>query len=157
MTLSSPLDILTRYSTADSHVVCGIMTGTSVDAVDVVIARIRGGGLALDAEILHSHHTLFPEEVRDMIFANSSPSTSSVSDICLLHAVLAEVYADAVHQTCREWGHEISDLDLVGIHGQTLYHIPEPVTVAGYSIRSTFQAGNGSMLARLYYAGLFFS
>ena len=149
MTLASPLDILTRYSTADSHVVCGIMTGTSVDAVDVVIARIRGGGLALDAEILHSHRTLFPEEVRDMIFANSSPSTSSVSDICLLHAVLAEVYADAVHQTCREWGHEISDLDLVGIHGQTLYHIPEPVTVAGYSIRSTFQAGNGSMLARL--------
>ena len=57
----SPLDILTRLVTKRERIVCGIMSGTSVDAVDVALTRIRGGGESVSLELLHYSQTLYSE------------------------------------------------------------------------------------------------
>jgi anhydro-N-acetylmuramic acid kinase len=145
----SPLDILTRIVTKPTRLVCGIMSGTSVDAVDVALVRISGSGPALAVEQLHFAETLYSEELQQRIFNNCEVASSNINDICLLHVALAHVYADAVRDLCRENGVAIEDVDLVGMHGQTLRHLPEPVDIAGYAIRSTLQAGSGPTLATL--------
>ncbi|MDX9759781.1 MAG: anhydro-N-acetylmuramic acid kinase [Bacteroidota bacterium] len=147
--IRSPLDILTRAVTKPSRLVCGIMSGTSVDAVDVAIARVHGGGTSLRLEPLHFHETLYAEELQHRIFANCEMASSNVNDICLLHTALAEVYADAVRALCHEHGIDVGDIDLIGMHGQTLRHLPDAMDFAGYSIRSTLQIGSGSTLATL--------
>ncbi len=145
----TPLDILTRLVTASDRLVGGIMSGTSVNGIDVALVRIRGGGLHTKTELLHFREMLFAEELQTRIFANSEVSSSNVNDICLLHAALSHAYAAAVEETCRAAGIGVEELDLIGMHGQTLRHLPEPMEIAGSSIRSSLQIGSGPMLATL--------
>lgn len=145
----TPLAILTRMITQPSRVVCGLMSGTSVDAVDVVLTRIHGGGDTARVEQLHYIEVLFAEELQQRIFNNCEVASSNVNDICVLNIALAHIYADAVRTACREGGIPLEDIDLIGMHGQTLRHLPEAMEIAGYQIRSTFQAGSGSTLATL--------
>lgn len=147
--MRSPLDILTRAITKPSRLVCGIMSGTSVDAVDVALARVHGGGPTLRLEPLHFYETLYAEELQHRIFANCEMASSNVNDICLLHTAVAEVYADAVRALCHEHGIDVSEIDVIGMHGQTLRHLPDAIDIAGYAIRSTLQIGSGSTLATL--------
>ncbi|MFZ1729148.1 MAG: anhydro-N-acetylmuramic acid kinase [Bacteroidota bacterium] len=147
--LRSPLDILTRMITKPSRLVCGIMSGTSVDAVDVLLVRLKGSGLSLQFEPLHFSETLYSEELQQRIFNNSEVASSNINDICLLHTTLAHVYADAVRAACREANIAPEEIDLIGMHGQTLRHLPEPIDIAGHEISSTLQIGSGPTLAAL--------
>ncbi len=145
----SPLEILTRLTLSEERLVCGIMSGTSLDAIDVAIVAIRGGGHGTQINVRHFSEVLFPEEIREMILANSVASSSSVSEICVLNSALAQLYAEAVQQACAECGIHLRDIDVIGTHGQTVQHLPEPMVISGRVIRSTLQLGNGSMLAAL--------
>jgi anhydro-N-acetylmuramic acid kinase len=145
----SPLDILTSLALKDSRLICGVMSGTSVDAVDVAIVRVGGGGLGTTLELVQYTETLFPEEVQQLVFSNSDVSSSNVYDICLLHAALAHTYAESVRQACEEAGIDVRSLDLVGVHGQTMHHIPEPAQLGRHLVRSTLQIGSGPTMAAL--------
>ncbi len=145
----SPLDMLTRLVTKPDRLVCGIMSGTSVDAVDIVLARLRGSGASLGVEIVHYAETLYSEELQQRIFHNCEVSSSNVNDICLLHTAIAHTYADAVRAACTEAGLALTAVDLIGMHGQTLRHLPDRIDIAGQGIRSTLQIGSGPTLATL--------
>lgn len=146
---ASPLAVLERITTKDSRLICGLMSGTSVDGIDAALVRVRGGGRSIAIEVVGHTMTLFPEEVQQMIFSNMDVATSNVHEICLLDAVLAHVYADAVAHLCQESGIALAEVDLIGMHGQTLRHIPEPTALARHEVRATFQSGSGAMLAAL--------
>jgi len=125
------------------------MSGTSVDAIDVVLVRVTGAGEQSVVEILHFLEVLFPEEIQQMVFTNAEVTSSNVNDICLLHTTLAFVYADAVRQVCNVAGIAVEAIDLVGMHGQTIHHLPEKIKVASYHVRSTLQIGSGPTLSKL--------
>ncbi len=145
----SPLDTLTRLVTRSERIICGIMSGTSVDAVDVAIVRVRGGGASLSVELLHYAQTLYSEELQNRIFANSEVSSSNVNDICLLHSALAHLYASAVRDCVQEAGLTLEEIDLIGMHGQTLRHLPTPMNIGSHDVASTLQIGSGPTLATL--------
>jgi len=145
--MPAPHEILARLTQQPSRLVCGLMSGTSVDAVDAALVRISGSGTDTRAELVQAHELPFPDEARDMILNNAEVSTSTVSDVCVLRTLLAKLYAQAVRECCEKAAIEPSAIDLVGMHGQTLYHLPEPLEIAGYDIRSTFQCGNAPALA----------
>lgn len=145
----SPLDILTSLATKDERIVAGIMSGTSVDAIDVALVRVQGGGEGTQVRVLAYTETLFPEEVQQMVFMNAEAASSSVRDLCVLHALLARLYAASIEQLCAEAGRDVRSIDLVGMHGQTIHHLPEPEQIAGWSVRSTLQLGSGPVLASL--------
>lgn len=145
----SPLEVLTRLVTTPERIVAGIMTGTSVDAVDVAIVKMYGTGEQLRIDLLHYSETLFAEELQQRLFANMEVSSSNINDICLLHTALAHAFADAVREACTEGGLEVSDLNLIGMHGQTMRHLPEAMELAGVPVRSTLQLGSAPTLATL--------
>jgi anhydro-N-acetylmuramic acid kinase len=143
------LDVLQRIMTKDTRLICGIMSGTSVDAVDVALVRISGGGLGTRLDVVAYTETYYPEEVQQMIFSNAEASTSNVNDICILHTALAHVYADAVRELCEEAGLPVHAVDLIGMHGQTIHHLPEPTQLGRHLVRSSLQIGSGPTLATL--------
>jgi anhydro-N-acetylmuramic acid kinase len=145
----SPLDYLTRLVTRNERIVAGIMSGTSLDAVDVALLRIRGSGENIDIELLYYSETLFSEELQQRLFANMEVSSSNINDICLLHTALAHTYADAVRQSCQEAGLRPGELSLVGMHGQTMRHLPDATALDELQLRSTLQLGSASTLATL--------
>jgi anhydro-N-acetylmuramic acid kinase len=124
------------------------MSGTSLDGVDAVIARLDGSGPSMEMEPLGFIHRAYSPSLREMLLHNSSPDTSSVAALTRLNARLALVYADAVHDALDDAGVDQDALDLVGSHGQTVHHLPEPENCAGASVRATLQIGDPSALAQ---------
>lgn len=91
----------------------------------------------------------YPDDLRALLLANSVPESSSVLALSQLNVRLAHVYAEAVHAAARTAGIDVGSLDLVGSHGQTVHHVPEPTPCAGEPVTSTLQIGDPSVLANL--------
>lgn len=134
--------------TRSSRIVAGVMSGTSLDGVDVAITRLVGTGRSMTVDVLASVHEPYPAALRTLIFRSSEAETSSVRDITQLGARLPVLYADAVDRALAAAGLERGDLDLVGSHGQTIHHLPRLADCAGKPVRSTFQAGSPAALAQ---------
>lgn len=132
----------------DSRLVVGIMSGTSADGVDVALCRISGHGIGSEIQQLDFYFEPFPQEVREEILRLASGKTASAQDFCRINFLLGELYADAVEAMCARRGMDAKDIDLIGSHGQTLWHIPQEEQFLGHSFRSTLQLGECSVLAQ---------
>jgi len=130
-----------------SRVVAGLMSGTSLDGVDVVIAKLTGSGPALQINQRAFLSAAYPPALRQGLLRNSRAHTSSVRDLSQFNVRLADIYADAVHRALDQIHLTPDDLDLVGSHGQTVHHVPAPEDCAGAPVTSTLQIGSPSVLA----------
>ncbi len=127
--------------------VIGLMSGTSADGVDAALVQINGSAHSTRVR-LHAFHTFpFPEGLREAILAASEPQISTVDLLCRLNVALGEVFAEAALEVARQAGISINAVDLVGSHGQTVRHLPEPSLLCGYPIRATLQLGEPSVIA----------
>ncbi len=140
---------LRQLQDKESRIVVGLMSGTSLDGVDAVLARLTGSGEEIAFEILGFDHAPWPDALRQVILANSTLVHSTVFDISQLNVRLAHAYAESVERVAAAAGYAVSDLDLVGAHGQTLHHVPYPTDCGGRKIMSTLQVGDPSVLANL--------
>jgi len=141
------MDALLRLHDQSSRRVAGLMSGTSLDGVDAVLATVEGSGTDLSVHQDAFVHQPYPEALSSLLHRNSTPKHSSVDDLTRLNTRLADVYANAVDRVLDEIGAARDELDLVGSHGQTVHHLPEPADCAGQDVRGTLQIGNPSLLA----------
>ncbi|MCS3649436.1 anhydro-N-acetylmuramic acid kinase [Salinibacter ruber] len=141
------MDALLALHRRSRRTVVGLMSGTSLDGVDAALVQLDGSGpdLTMDPEAFV--HIPYPTALRDLIRANTDPASSSVQDVTRLDARLAEAYAAAVDRVAAEADVDRGTVDLVGAHGQTVCHLPEPADCAGKDVRATLQLGNPSTLA----------
>jgi len=126
-------------------IVAGVMSGTSADGVDVAFVRLRGTGSYLSYELLGHHHFDYPAAVRQAVLRAMNAPSISVAELSRLNFRLAEFYAEAVQQARRKT--RPAGLDLVGCHGQTIYHQGEAGPYLGRKIACTWQTGEGSVVA----------
>ena len=125
------------------------MSGTSLDGVDVAVARLEGSGSNLGIELLGHNGFPYPAVLRELLLQNSADETSSVLDLSQLNIRLAFEYEKAIRRAVAGTGISLSDVDLIGSHGQTVHHVPEPTECAGVQMISTLQIGDPSALANL--------
>jgi len=126
-------------------IVAGVMSGTSADGVDVALMRLRGTGSYLSYELLGHHHFDYPKPLRQAVLSAMNATRISVAELSRLNFRLAEFYAEAVQQARKKT--RPPSLDLVGCHGQTIYHQGEAELYLGKKITCTWQTGEGSVLA----------
>lgn len=130
--------------------VAGVMSGTSADGVDVAICRIAPGRRPEDSprlKVLAHRGFAYPKAVRAAVLAAAGaqePNSSSVPELARLSWRLGELYAKCVEETVRESGLR---LDLVALHGQTIYHQPAAERYAGEPVRCTWQTGEPAVIA----------
>lgn len=120
--------------------VAGIMSGTSLDGIDVAVVEITGRGWNKRVRTIATSTTPYPEAVRQALLGVSNCQTHT-AQITLLNFLLPELYANAVQKL------NAGKLDLVGCHGQTIMHIGRPQKFLGHRIAATLQIGDGSVLA----------
>jgi len=120
------------------------MSGTSADGVDVAIVDIRGRKV----DLLAFETFPYSAGMRRSILALCRPETARVDDICHLNHVLGEFFASAVITLCEKSGIPLVSIDLIGSHGQTIWHNPQGPRHSGRVIRSTLQIGEPSRIAQ---------
>ncbi len=132
------------YRARDEHLVVGLMTGTSADAVDAVLVRFRGLGLGSAQEVVAFRSGALESDLRHEILAVASASTLEPERLMRLDAALGERFAEAALQLLGEAGVEPRSVDAIGSHGQTVRHLPRP---AGGGPALTLQLGSAALLA----------
>jgi anhydro-N-acetylmuramic acid kinase len=124
--------------------VAGIMSGTSADGVDVAVVRIAPGKQRPRLTLVAHEDFPFPLALRRAVLAAMNAASTSTAELARLNWRLGLAYAEAVSATLKR--HTIK-LDLVGCHGQTLYHQPRPAAYAGRRFACTWQAGEAQAIA----------
>jgi anhydro-N-acetylmuramic acid kinase len=125
-------------------IVAGVMSGTSADGINVALVEISGAGFDTTFELLAHHEYPYPQPVRRTVLAAMNARHASVADLARLNFLLGEFYASAVLATARKSGREV---ELVGCHGQTLYHQGEAARYLGKRIATTWQTGEAAVIA----------
>ena len=141
------MDALLDLHAQSRRTVVGLMSGTSLDGIDAALVHLDGSGPNLTMETGAFVQVPYPEALRDLIRQNTDEHSSSVRGLTRLDARIAGAYAKAVDRVLAEGGVDRQALDLVGAHGQTVCHLPEPADCAGEAVRATLQLGNPSTLA----------
>lgn len=129
-------------------IVAGIMSGTSADGIDVAVLQIAPGkprsGLIRPTLTLLAHEGFpYSATLRRAVLAAMNAATTSTAELARLNWRLGLAYTEAVSATLMR--HHVK-LDLIGCHGQTLYHQPRAAAYAGRSFACTWQAGEAAAM-----------
>lgn len=133
-----------------SRLVIGFMSGTSADGIDAVLAEIHGHGTAARVKQRDFVFMPFEPEVRAEILRLAGGGAAAAADFCRMNFLLGELYCDAGRELCRHAGVRTEDIDLIGNHGQTFWHIPLEEKYLGHKLHGTLQLGEDAMLAEAF-------
>ena len=136
-------------------IIAGVMSGTSADGINVALVRFSANPGRARGPSPHKHERSdfkllahaqypFPAPIRRAILEMMNAELAHVADLARLNFLLGELYAEAVAKTARQ--HRVK-LDLVGCHGQTLYHQGTPELFLGRRLAVTWQTGEAAMIA----------
>ena len=125
-------------------IVAGVMSGTSADGINVALVEIGGAGSDTRFQLVAHHEYPYPLQVRRAVLAAMNARRASVADLARLNFLLGEIYASAVRASADKSGREV---ELVGCHGQTLYHQGNAAPYLGKKITATWQTGEGAIIA----------
>ncbi len=121
----------------------GLMSGTSLDGIDGVIADLDAGGAA-PRVVVHAHAPLEPG-LRDTLLALNAPGPDEIHHAALAASAIARQYAGVVVRMLRDAGLDPGDVRALGAHGQTVRHRPGEFDGTGYTV----QLLDGALLAEL--------
>ncbi len=124
--------------------VIGLMSGTSADGTDTVLMHISGVPPELKWRVVAYKHLPYPDGLREQIFTAFQPAASRVDALCQLNFDLGQFFAEAALGVIEAAGVTSDQVDLIGSHGQTLWHIP-----SGQEGASTLQIGEPAVIAEL--------
>ena len=125
-------------------IVAGVMSGTSADGINVALVRIQGRGFRSRLELLAHYEFPYPAEVRRAVLHAMNAKSAAVADLARLNFSLGELYAKSVQAAQRRAKLEC---ELVGCHGQTIYHQGVPINYLGRPVACTWQTGEGAIIA----------
>ncbi len=126
--------------------IAGIMSGTSLDGIDVAVIDITGSGFKAKINVLASHSVPYPKKVREALLSVSNTS-SQTGDISRLNFLLGELYAEALEETVERAGIPMNTIKLIGCHGQTIFHEGQAAQYLGKKVASTMQIGESSVIS----------
>ncbi|MEH7289152.1 anhydro-N-acetylmuramic acid kinase AnmK [Priestia megaterium] len=122
----------------------GLMSGTSLDGIDAALVQIEGSGYESKVKLLHFITMPFSPQLKKEIEQALSFEHSNVQLICSLNFKLGYACADAVKKVCQEARFSLEQIDVIGSHGQTIYHQPY---ASGSTAMSTLQIGEPAVIA----------
>ena len=151
----SRLERLMHVATKYSRRIIGLMSGTSLDAIDVAMVRIQKHGLNAVVRLEHFREYPYPPKIRQVVRELFDPKRARIDDICRYDFILGEVFAAAVLRLLQETKIKAETVDLVASAGQTIWHDPELSTLnpdvdwipGPIETRSTFAIGQSAVIA----------
>ena len=135
--------------TKNSMLVLGMMSGTSADGIDTALVKISGAPPNLKIKLQGHVKQGFPPAIRREILRVAEQNRLAPGEFSQLHARLGQIYAEAALNACKKLKISPRRIDLIGNHGQTIFHQGPPVNFLGAKTASTLQIGDGSTIASL--------
>ena len=127
--------------------IIGLMSGTSMDGLDVALCRFKGSGGDTDVELLNFETTSFSEEIKDEIRKVFAKKEIDFEHLCMLNPWLGNLHGQIVNDCLKKWGISNDEIDIVASHGQTVFHTPKILHNNPKFPNATLQIGDGDHVA----------
>jgi anhydro-N-acetylmuramic acid kinase len=138
---------LYQIANKPSRKIIGLMSGTSMDGLDIALCDITGAGLATKVNVLQFTTLPYDEFMKEQILSVFSKEMVSLEKLTLLNAWIASEHAQMVNTTLAGWGISADAIDLIASHGQTIYHAPKSLHPNDVFGNATLQIGDGDHIA----------
>ena len=132
-----------------ARLIIGLMSGTSLDGLDIALCRIEGQGYDTKCEVIAFKTALYDDEYRTKVREVFAKQHGSIEHLCLLNAWIGRHHALLVNQAIKEFGLKAQDIDVIASHGQTVYHCPQEQHKRTDFGNATLQIGDGDHIAVL--------
>src|SRR5436309_989481 len=125
----------------------GLMSGTSLDGLDIALCSFEGSGLQTGFKLLQFVTIPYTEGFKKEVQVVFARRDADLEKVCLLNAYIGSFHGELVLQALASWGIKPAEVDYIASHGQTIYHAPKRLHKhAGYP-NTTLQIGDGDHLA----------
>jgi anhydro-N-acetylmuramic acid kinase len=145
--MNSDLENLYQIAKKPARSILGLMSGTSVDGLDMALCKCTGSGAGTKIEVAHFETASYTDDFREAIASVFSKKTVDLEKLTLLNAWVAIQHAAIINDTLEKWGVRHTELDLIASHGQTIYHAPKTLHQLLKFGNATLQIGDGDHMA----------
>ncbi len=139
-----------KKANRSERLVLGLMSGTSADGIDVALVRAGGRGSrtsGANAQLENFVTLPYPADVRASVLRIAEGKTTSSGELSQLNFRLGRMFGQAALEACRRFRVPAKRVDLIGSHGQTVYHQGMPSRFLGARVASTMQIGEPAVIA----------
>ncbi len=141
------LQQLFKIAQKEERTIIGLMSGTSLDGLDIAICKIKGSGNKTKLLLTHFTTVDFTPDFKKEILKVFSKEEVSLKQVCLLNEYIAKEHAKMINESLQNWELTPNDIDAIASHGQTIYHAPEILHGNKKFGNGTLQIGDGDHLA----------
>ncbi len=145
--MNADLEKLYTISKKRVRKVIGLMSGTSLDGLDVALCSIEGNGLLTKINLVQFETIAFDEDFKTEIKTIFSKKNIDFEKLCLLNPWIALQHAAIINSCLQKWNINKDEIDLIASHGQTVYHAPKSLHQQTKFGNATLQIGDGDHLA----------
>jgi anhydro-N-acetylmuramic acid kinase len=128
--------------------IIGLMSGTSLDGLDVAWCEVNGCGKQAQITLKAFHTAPYDEAFKAEIRRVFAKKEIDFQHLTLLNAIIAERHATIINDCLRTWNCNAEDIDLIASHGQTVFHAPRVLHGMSNYPNATLQIGDGDHIAR---------
>ena len=141
------LQQLYQSAQKEERYILGLMSGTSLDGLDMALCSFTGSGLHTKLKLLQFESVAFEEDFKTEIKSIFSRKNIDFEKLCLLNPWVARQQAAIINRTFKKWNVNKQTVDIIASHGQTVYHAPKSLHRQQKFGNATLQIGDGDHLA----------
>jgi anhydro-N-acetylmuramic acid kinase len=129
------------------RLIIGLMSGTSLDGLDIALCKIEGCGQDTKLELLEFETISYTDDFKNEVRQIFSQRQIDLEKLCLLNPWIALQHAGMINACLQKWNIKNREVDLIASHGQTIYHAPQRLHQQQKFGNATLQIGDGDHLA----------
>lgn len=141
------LELLYKIAQKPARMIIGLMSGTSMDGLDVALCEISGAGESTKVTLVQFDTIEYSEEIKTEIQKVFAKQTINFHDLVLLNEWIGILHANMILQCLKSWNVSSNDIDLIASHGQTVLHLPKILHQQEKFPNATLQIGDGDHIA----------
>jgi len=141
------IEQLYHISEKPKRQIIGLMSGTSLDGLDIALCEITGSGTNTEVTLKHFTTVDYPDEVKSKIRTVFAKPQVSLEYLTLLNPWIGKYHGQLINQALKAWQVNPKEIDAIASHGQTIYHCPKHQHAFEDFANATLQIGDGDHLA----------
>ena len=145
--MNSDLELLYKIAQKPFRTIIGLMSGTSLDGLDVALCAISGSGENTEVQLLHFDTVDYSEDIKLEIRNVFAKQTIDFQKLVLLNEWIGVLHANIILDCLKHWAIATDKVDLVASHGQTVFHAPKILHQQEKFPNATLQIGDGDHIA----------
>ena len=145
--MNQNIDKLYKIAQKEKRLIIGLMSGTSMDGLDVALCKFRGSGGDTEVSIVAFETVGFDEDIKDEIRKIFAKSTIDFQQLCVLNPWIGNLHAEIINDCLKKWNISADDVDLIASHGQTVFHAPKILHGLEKFPNATLRIGDGDHIA----------